>query len=627
MPWRKGAGIKEIRISTEGVTRRKTVEEGHRASEQLFTEFFDNAMGILWIKDLEGRFVKVNGPTACAMGRPVEEIIGRTVADLVSPAEAEIYSRNDQEAIRSGRAVNFTETMQLPDGLHIYRVAKFPLRDARGEICGVGAICTDVTAQKRTELALWDSDAAFRGFFERLTVGAAQLGRHGRFVRVNDRYCGITGYSREELLAGMSPLDLDHPEERERDRERIKNILAGKSCEIEKRYVRKDGRVIWVRVNVSSIVDADGRFICSVAVIEDITERKEAEAALRAREQELQRVLDTAATGLARITREFHYIFANPVYAELVGAPLEEILRGRIGDVVGPKALEAIQPYIDRVLDGERVDFEMEVPFARGNRHLHVIGTPDEDPEGQIEGWFVSLTDISERKALEREVLRISEEERRRIATDLHDGICQELIAVGFAARGLERQLEKEGHSLAARIKVITEGVSQAAAHTRLVAHGLNPIISGDDGLMHALRDLAAETSKASPVRCLFECDAPVSIPDPLVSNQLYLIAREAIQNSTKHSGAKRIRVELTEANREICLAVWDDGCGLPIDVTHRSGFGLRGMKYRRRTNDGPEQGGGRDHRELSRAEEWVSRGALSAALASGPIPICSQSA
>jgi two-component system CheB/CheR fusion protein len=172
-------------------------------------------------------------------------------------------------------------------------------------------VLIDVTARAEaryaSENALRISEANFRAFFDSPAVGAVQANAEGRFIRVNDRYCEITGYSREELLS-MGPFDLDHPDERGADIEAVKKALADPAgvYHAEKRYVRKDGSVGWVHVAANMLRDDAGRATQSAAIVTDITERKLAEQALKDTDRTKDEFLATLAhelrTPLAPLT-------------------------------------------------------------------------------------------------------------------------------------------------------------------------------------------------------------------------------------------------------------------------------------------------------------------------------------
>ncbi|HET7607371.1 MAG TPA: PAS domain S-box protein [Gammaproteobacteria bacterium] len=160
-----------------------------------------------------------------------------------------------------------------------------PLRSDRNQLIGANVLLIDVTereeAQRIAREELQGSEATFRSFFDSVAVGVALVRVGGRYLNVNDRYCEITGYSREELL-NMSPYELDHPEERAEDRRRVHEALANPSgiyC-AEKRYVRKDGSIRWVLVAANFLRDERQRPVHTVAVCLDITQRKRAEEAL-----------------------------------------------------------------------------------------------------------------------------------------------------------------------------------------------------------------------------------------------------------------------------------------------------------------------------------------------------------
>ena len=165
-------------------------------------------------------------------------------------------------------------------------------------------------------------------FFENANVGATQLDPSGRFIAVNDRFSQITGYTREELLAGMTPLDLSYPDDRERDREHLMPFVEGKTSpyQVEKRYVRKDGQVIWVKITGGAVRDTDGRVVRTAGIIEDITARKNTEAELDA----LRRRLGADLNSMVRL----HQISTKFFREADLRALLEESLETAI-DITG----------------------------------------------------------------------------------------------------------------------------------------------------------------------------------------------------------------------------------------------------------------------------------------------------
>ena len=172
----------------------------------------------------------------------------------------------------------------------------------------------------------------------------------------------------------------------------------------EKRYIRKDGTIVDVLLNVSILRDRDGAPLYFIAQIEDITERKRAEEALRVVSAELRQTLHTAATGLTHCSRDLRYLSANPAYAEWIGLPLEQIVGRPIVEVMGQAAFEIIRPRIERVLSGERVEYEDELPIAGERKWIQAVYTPDQDASGNVVGWVASVIDITERKRIEEEL-------------------------------------------------------------------------------------------------------------------------------------------------------------------------------------------------------------------------------
>ena len=153
-------------------------------------------------------------------------------------------------------------------------------RDSIGRPLRLIGVCWDITEHKQAEEALWKSEEQFKAMFEMASIGMAQADpQTGKWLRVNQRMCEITGYSSDEMLTMRVP-EITHPEDREKDWQLFQNVVNGHSpnYRMEKRYIRKDGAVVWVNVNMTVIRDVAGLPVRTIATIEDVTDRKRAEA-------------------------------------------------------------------------------------------------------------------------------------------------------------------------------------------------------------------------------------------------------------------------------------------------------------------------------------------------------------
>ena len=214
----------------------------------------------------DGRILFCNAQFSAFVQTPPERILGRPLAEFVAPDSrapvASLLARSQEGSVK--HRLVFQGSEGPPVLAHVSATALYQADSL--SICLVATDLTELEAStellrllQREQEALRASETEFRAFFDTAAVGATELDLDGRFVRVNDRYCELTGFSREELL-GMTPGDLAPPEDRAVDQARVAAQLRESSTvfEVEKRYVRKDGRVIWVRVSAAPIRDAAG---------------------------------------------------------------------------------------------------------------------------------------------------------------------------------------------------------------------------------------------------------------------------------------------------------------------------------------------------------------------------------
>jgi len=196
--------------------------------------------------------------------------------------------------------------------------------------------------------------------------------------------------------------------------------------------------------------------------------------------------------------------------------------------------------------------------------------------------------ELSERsRLLEQEIISVSEREQARIGRDLHDDICQYLVAIAYSAGMLRQDLEKEGSSKTAAAAEIASLLQDAVVRTRDLGRGLSPVDSDQDGLASALEGLAASVSKLMDVSCSLIYPETISIPDNSRAIHLFRIAQEAVSNAVKHGRATSVIVALEQSDSELALRISDNGIGFSPEHVAKRGMGLNTMRYRAEVEGG----------------------------------------
>jgi PAS domain S-box-containing protein len=277
-------GLAQIQDITQSKRDKEELESLHLQNESILRSAGEGILGL----DRRGRVTLANPAGARMIGYEPEELIGSRMHDVVhhTRPDGTPYPKKDcpiYAAFEDGLVHHESdEVFWRKDG------SSFPVEycstpiEVDGEVIGAVATFRNITERKRAEETLRESEERYRAFFETAAVGASEADlATGRLLRVNDKLCRLLRYSRDELLA-MTFLQITHPDDRVRNSEGVARLLRGEIREYvtEKRYVRKDGEVVWSQVAVAMVRDRDGQPLHSVAITQDITERKRVEEAL-----------------------------------------------------------------------------------------------------------------------------------------------------------------------------------------------------------------------------------------------------------------------------------------------------------------------------------------------------------
>ncbi|HUL61845.1 MAG TPA: PAS domain S-box protein, partial [Methanocella sp.] len=301
-----------------------------------------------------------------------------------------------------------------------------PVYGPDGRITAAVTILSDITGRKQAEEALRESEQRFKAVFDQADVGIAVADTDGYLVDSNPVYRETLGYAKEELRHKRI-YDVTHPEDVDRCRELELRLREGTidKYQTEKRYVRKDGRVIWGKLNVSAIRDRDGSLKYNLGVMEDITERRQAEDALRESEVRFRSLIQNSSDIIHILDRDGRIVFDSPSSEKILGYPAGHMLGRSPFDFIHPGDRERVRDELSRVyaLSNRGTPTEFRIRKADGDYlevesvGMNLIGVPG------VDGIVVNTRPVAERKRA-GEALRESEQRFKAIFDRAATGIA-----------------------------------------------------------------------------------------------------------------------------------------------------------------------------------------------------------
>lgn len=263
------------------ITEKKRLEAELRKkeAEQYFYHITDLAPILLWIGDLEGNNKYPSKGWLDFTGQTREEGVGFGWGDVVHPEDRKAAFEYVNNAMKAEHNIENTFRVRRHDGQYRWMLNRgIPRRDEHNRIIDYVGFCVDLTEQRESELALRKSERQFLSTFEQAAIGIAHVGLNGHFLRLNQKYCDILCYTHEELLQKRFQ-DITFPEDLQKDLDLYHKLLNKEITDysLEKRYLRKDGSVVWVNLTASIVWDEAGNYEYAIAAVEDIMARKEME--------------------------------------------------------------------------------------------------------------------------------------------------------------------------------------------------------------------------------------------------------------------------------------------------------------------------------------------------------------
>jgi PAS domain S-box-containing protein len=402
------------------------------------------------------------------------------------------------------------------------------------------------------------------------------------WIYVSPAYEQVFGRSCESLYRDpFSLLEAVHPEDRNRIRSMMQQVSQADMV-FDFRIIRPDGQTRWIRVRAFPVLNEAGEVFRVAGISEDVTEQKEAEAALRKTEAKNQALLNAIPDLMFRLSRSGVYLDYHARDATKLRVHPREFLGKKVSDTF-PELWNRISRAVELALATGTVQiieyrFD-EIDFGMHDYEARIV-------KGGEDEVLAIVRDITEQKHLERQILEISGREQQRIGHDLHDGISQQLAGIALLGKVLHQKLEAKTLTEASDARRIVDLVNDTIAQTRNLARGLSPVQLEEQGLLAALEELAMGVESFHSVSCRFRCAEKILIEDHATATHLYRIAQEAVNNALKHGEPSQIDIELESSNEHCTLTVRDNGKGIPDDLAGGDGMGFHIMQYRARMID-----------------------------------------
>ncbi len=581
---------------------RKRAEEELSQSRQRLQSIIDNTSDIIFQVDLEGNYTFANKAAERIAGYPLTKLLRMNMGELAAPQYREELFERLRKRIRG-------EPLEQPFEFEIIS------RDRRrialeltttgvheeGKLVGIQGIARDVTARKQAEAALRESEARFQNLVDNLPVGIYRNtpGARGKFLMANRALARLHGYeSLEEFLAIDAAELYESPAERKAFSDKL--IARGGLAGEEVRLTRKDGTFIWGSMRTRVVRDEEGKVKYFDGVVEDITERKRAEEALRESEAQMRLILEHSSDGIDICemdpkTHKRRLLMCNDRFVEMSGRSREELMAA---EDISELAQGLSTPQEDRLVteqlrkllpargraswnrpDGKENYYEWTAaPIEVGDK-LYMIGVDRDVTESMR--TEAALSDAR------RRLTTAHEQERKHLTAELHDSVGQGLIALQLALRTMSKSFEDSGDTeRAENAAQLRKQCDALIREIRGICRGLYPR-SLELGVCAALEEVAGDFQAETKVTV--NCGLPAkagSLPAD-VEIALFRIAQEGITNAVRHGQAKNVSVEVGYEDEEAVLAITDDGAGFDPAEAAGKGLGLSMMQERLQTVSG----------------------------------------
>jgi PAS domain S-box-containing protein len=575
--------------TAQDISQIVAIENRLREQDKLLDRVLAQSGIDLWALDGKGNLRLSRRRGLAALGIPAGQL-GANVFDLLPESDPLVQHLH--------QAMDGVEVeVDLKVGEHTYDLHLLPQLDQQNNITGVNGIAFDITRRLKTEQALRKSEQNYRQVIESVREYAIfSLDIDGHVMTWNEGAKRVMGYRAEEILGKhFSVFFIPADREQGLPQRATRIVLDKGKYEAEGWRMRKDGTHFWANTLLTPIYDDDGKLQGLTKIVRDFTDRRNADQAIRESEIKFRSIFEFGAMGIALLDLKGRFLLTNPPLQRILGLGIQEMLS---------QSLESLAYQID---SPSLIDMYAEI--ASGNHNLFRRETRFHKKDGQI--VWVSLTfslvrdensspayvismfeDITYRKRMEAEIqvikrqLIISQEEQKlRLAQELHDDPMQELYGALFQLETMDDSIPKD--EMQSQIDLTKRSVEQVIYKLRVICGQLRPLSLAPFGLEGAIREHMDKFQEEHPqlnVKLELTYDGQLLSDEIRIS--LFRIYQQALGNVIRHAQATTVIVRFYYDDQEVTLDVEDDGVGFEVpfswlDLARKEHLGLAGSAER----------------------------------------------
>ena len=583
----------------------RTQQMLHESEERLRT-FMDNTPALMTLKSLDNRYLMANRAFQDFVQKSGDTAVGSTPSQLMTADHANAIAEHDQMVLEENRAITVDRDLIGLDGTrYCRRVTKFPVYDADEKLIGIGSYAVDTSAWKKAEETLQERESLINAISANLPGALFRrvLRADGRleFPFVSDSLHRVLGIDREDVVNDAQALfEAFHPEDRERWMEALNNSVDTlEPVSVDVRVNDPRGGTRWMRSLARPQKLGDGTIVWDGLAL-DVTDEKNAAGALRESEERFRNLVEGSLQGIGIIDTNYAPLFVNNAYATMFGYRSitdMQLLDSHL-DLIAANDRDRVRAYGEARLRGDSVPATYEIDGVRADGSVvHLVLTMRLIAWKGCPAFQITATDMSDRKRTEArlhdyqqqlrrlasEISLAEEKERRRIASELHDGAIQNLALAKIKLGEFKRSLAQKHRGNA--LDEIRELLDLSIHDARSLIFELSPPVLYELGLGAAIEWLSEQFQARYGISCRVASnhgEAPVNIEIEVI---LFQVLRELLVNVVKHANVSRVSIELRRLDDRLSLQVHDDGDGFDAAAVLTSsgsgGFGLFNIRER----------------------------------------------